>query len=156
MITVLLCDFSRVLLFPKDESYKGELNALYRKFVQTPGYRALDYFRFNEELLQFFEEKRTRYELYVFTAGIAQDAPDIKERLDLIFLAVFSAEELGVKKSDPKTYQLIASKIKKNPRDILFVDDNEINVTAARSAGVQAIQFKNNQQFFRDFEDIEK
>lgn len=34
MITNILFDFSRVILFPKDDNYSGLLNDLYRKITE--------------------------------------------------------------------------------------------------------------------------
>ena len=83
MIIYLLFDFSRVLLFPKDDNYDGLLNNLYRKVLNEKG-AFLDNFRFNEELLNFLKPLKDKYNLLVYTTDIIQTDPTAKAVLDPI------------------------------------------------------------------------
>ena len=52
MIKVILSDFARVILFPKDKSYPGRLDELQAKLNnQSEGHNFFDYFELNQELL---------------------------------------------------------------------------------------------------------
>src|SRR3989344_5762920 len=104
MITTIIFDLSRVLLFPKDINYKGKLNALHEELSKKLGYDVLENFEFNEELLNYLDRIKKKVDLYVFTTGIIQNSPKIKSRLDKTFRDVFAAEELGLNKKDPKSY----------------------------------------------------
>ena len=53
---------------------------------------------------------------------------------------VYSAA-LGVRKPEPDFYWRAATQVGARPRDIVFIDDNAYNVTAARKAGWAATQW---------------
>lgn len=48
---------------------------------------------------------------------------------------------IGVAKPDPRAYELCAERVGARPEDILFFDDNEANVLAAREVGMAAELF---------------
>jgi len=56
------------------------------------------------------------------------------------FIASF---ETGFLKKDPGAFEQVIKKAELNPHQILFLDDLEINVTAAKRAGIQAFIFNN-------------
>ncbi len=144
MIKALVFDFSRTLFFPKDKEYTGELNALHRKLAVNPNYDILQNFEFNEELMIFLGHLKNRYRLYLFTSGTIQDAPEIKYKTASLFEKIFSAEQMQVSKKDLESYKRIARTLKLKPEEILFVDDLENNVLAAKYAGLNVIQYKDN------------
>jgi len=59
---------------------------------------------------------------------------------DAFHFTVTSAE-LGVKKPDPRIFQVALERAQATPAETVFVDDMEENVLAARSLGVQAVYF---------------
>lgn len=142
MITTLLFDFSRVLLFPKDQDYQGELNVLHQQLFREVDYSFLDHFRLNEPLLTYLESVKDKVELYIFTSGSIQNAPEIKSRIDNVFRQVISAKEIGRSKKDPQAYSLVADKIGKSPDEILFIDDSAENIAAAREANLNTFLYQ--------------
>jgi len=52
IVNTLIFDFSRVLLYPKDEEYKGGLNKLDQDLSQRSDYVFDDYFS-NEGLIEY-------------------------------------------------------------------------------------------------------
>ncbi|OGG14767.1 hypothetical protein A2773_04090 [Candidatus Gottesmanbacteria bacterium RIFCSPHIGHO2_01_FULL_39_10] len=154
MVTHLLFDFSRVLLLPKDGNYKGMLNDLYRKIIKTPGYKFFDYFELNKELLKFIGKLKNKYTVSIFTTDIIQKDPALREILNNNFKNIFAANDLGVSKKDPNSYKLIANKLQCSPNEIIYIDDNQKNVEAAKSAGINAIYFMNNQQILFEIKDV--
>lgn len=50
----------------------------------------------------------------------------------------FASFELGMAKPDPASFEHVASIMGHDPKEILFVDDNPINVEGARLSGFQA------------------
>ncbi|MFI0409678.1 HAD family hydrolase [Actinomadura sp. 3N508] len=48
---------------------------------------------------------------------------------------------IGVAKPDPRAYEICAARLGVRPSDVLFFDDTERNVIAARKAGMQAELF---------------
>ena len=145
MVNTLLFDFSRVILFPKDKAYIGDLNPLHAELRKNTGYRFLDYFELNTDLMRFLREIKSKYELYIFTSGSIQDAPEIQPELRGIFAKVYSAERIGYSKRDPASYKFIAGDLHKKPDEILFVDDAATNIQAAKTAGLETLLFTSTQ-----------
>lgn len=54
--------------------------------------------------------------------------------------------EAGISKPDRKSYELILEKLNAEPKECLFVDDNEKNTNAAKELGIEVINFKNPKQ----------
>ena len=53
----------------------------------------------------------------------------------------FFSCHVGLRKPDPKYYRLVQTGIGVAPQEILFLDDHESNVVAARQAGWRAVRF---------------
>ena len=145
MVNTLLFDFSRVILFPKDKAYIGDLNPLHAELRKNPGYRFLDYFELNTDLMRFLREIKSKYELYIFTSGSIQDAPEIQPEIREVFAKVYSAERIGYSKRDPASYKFIADDLHKRPDEILFVDDTAANIQVAKTAGLETLLFTSTQ-----------
>lgn len=140
----IVFDLSRTLLFPKDGSYRGSLNGLYRERKGEPFFSN---FRLNEELLAFLEKSKERLpRLCLFTSEDIQNAPEIAGRLKALFDPIISAKELGVSKGEPEAYMKVSGLLGSPPEEILLVDDSEENVAAARESGMRAIRFADNRE----------
>lgn len=153
MIKALVSDFSRVIIFPKQDDYRGGLNLLHKISFQKPGYSALQQFRLNHELLKYYQSLKRQCILAIFTSGTVQDSPEFRQHLDPVFQRVFSAPKLGLEKADPKAYEKIAGLLGVRPAEILFVDDSDTNIAAARIAGCQTITYQNNDDLFQKLQD---
>jgi putative hydrolase of the HAD superfamily len=62
------------------------------------------------------------------------------------FTALAYSCEIGVAKPDREAYEIVAGRLGVEPRDCLFIDDNEANVFAAREAGMRAEVFRDPAQ----------
>lgn len=149
MIANILFDFSRVILFPKEENYKGLLNDLYRKITEEKS-SFLDHYKFNEELLNFLKPLKEKYRLSIYTTDIIQNDPIARKYLDPIFEEIFAANDLGISKKDPEGYLVIAKKLNVKPEQILFIDDGETNIAAAKQAGLKTIYYLSNEKLFEE------
>lgn len=154
MINTLLFDFSRTLLFVKDPNFGGRLNDLYRSIITKKKYDFFDYFVLNEKLLDFIKSVKSKYTLAIYTTDIIQNDPALTNILNDHFSYVFSANEMDITKKDPQGYLLIAKKLNKKPDKILFIDDQKVNLDAAKRAGLQTIQFISNKQLLKELETI--
>lgn len=150
MIRAIVFDFSRVLLFPKDRSYTSSLNKRHRELSKRADYKLLEYFSLNEELLDYLDKIKERYELYVFTSETIQDSPELTPRLQATFKEVISALRLGVTKKEPDAYKRITDIVGKKPEEILFVDDSPENLGAAKSSGLQVMHYIDNDRAIKD------
>ncbi len=154
MAKILLFDFSRVLLHPKDPDYSGSLNDLYHSLLAKESYDFFAYFALNTELLDFLRTIKTKFSLYILTSEIIQNAPEIRGILDEILDDVFSAKNLGLSKKDPQIYRLIAEKLQKNPNEITFIDDTIENIYPAKEAGLQTISYTSNKQLIKELQNL--
>lgn len=146
MITTILSDFSWVIVFPKDKKYKGALNHLHFKLSEEIGdYDFYDYFKFNKEILDFYQFLKDKYSisLNIFTTGVLQNHPQAKQKLEPIFDNIFSAYDTDLEKTNPDSYLSIAKKLGKDPSEILFIDDKEEFIKAARKADLNVLLYEN-------------
>jgi len=151
VITSILSDFSRVVLKPKDDNYNGTLNGLYKELKsKSELFNFYDYFELNNQLLDLYKQLKKKYSINLFTTGSIQNAPEIKDKIYSVFEHVFSAEELGLDKKDPKSYMVIAENIHLSPDQIFYIDDQQENIEAAIKAGLFACLYENNQKLFKN------
>jgi HAD superfamily hydrolase (TIGR01509 family) len=143
MKKVLVSDFSRVLLFPKDTSYAGGLNRLYDQILANKE-DFNDYFKLNDILLKDIEE--LDIEKYIFTTGKVQNAEFIKHKLDMVFKDIFNVPMIGFKKTDKNAYLKLCEELDLKPSQVMFIDDTEENINAAKEAGLHAVVYHDNNQ----------
>lgn len=150
MIITILSDFSRVILFPKDKNYKGTLNGLYKELENKKiPYDFFDYFEFNEDILKLYKQLKNKYSINIFTTGTIQNTNEVKQKLDNIFDNIFSAEQYGLDKGNPDSYKFIAKKLGKPTNQILYIDDQEKNIKAAKNAGMLTYLYENYLKLFK-------
>lgn len=143
MIKVIVTDFSRVLLFPTDNNYIGGLNVLNNALLQSdPDYDFTKHFRLNNELLDYYSS--LKLPVYIFTSETIQEHPAIKDKLEGVFTNIFSAKHMKLNKKDKTAYETIASKLSLQPSEILYIDDDQGNINAAKAAGFHVILYKSN------------
>ncbi|MBN1263099.1 MAG: HAD-IA family hydrolase [Candidatus Pacebacteria bacterium] len=143
MIKSLLSDFSWTILFPKDKNYQGTLNSLHDQLLKKhgPDYQFFDYFRLDQKLLDFYQSLNLD-SLNIFTSGQVQNHSQVKKVLKPIFGYIFSAEVLGAGKTDPASFTLVAEKLNLKLKEILFIDDQEKYIEAAKKAGLVTILYR--------------
>ena len=149
MIRAFLFDLSRTLLFPVDTEYKGELNKLHSELSLDPNYNFLDYFSLDKSTLNYLSSIKGKYDLYIFTSGSIQNDPAIKPELENVFKKIYSAEKIGLSKKDPKSYEFIAKDIGRTPDEILYIDDSEVNIKAAKMAHYNTVLFSELEELRR-------
>jgi epoxide hydrolase-like predicted phosphatase len=58
--------------------------------------------------------------------------------------------EVGVEKPDRRIYEITCQRLGVDPSEVVFLDDLEANVTAARQLGMRAVLFHNTTQAITD------
>ena len=154
MIKAIVSDFSRTVLCAIDKNYNGGLNALHDSLKAKTDYDIWEYFKLNQELLTFYESINDRIDIYMFTTNYIQEWPPLKEKMEDVFKEVFSGARLNLKKDDPQAYKVIAEKIGYNLNEILFIDDSQTNLDAAKEAGMEIIRFESEQQAIRNVDEV--
>src|SRR3989338_2698464 len=148
MITTILSDFSRVILFPKDKNYQGTLNGLYGEALENnQPFNFFDCFEFNEGILNLYISLKKKYSINIFTSGIIQKAKEVDERIKPIFDNIFTAADFGLSKKQPEAYLFIANKLNKDPEEIIYIDDKLDNCKVAEKAGMKTIHYEKFTKF---------
>ena len=105
----------------------------------------------NEPMLDLMRELRDRgLRMAILTNNVREweELWRSKLPLDEIFELVVDSAWVGMRKPDHKIYLLTIDRLGEGlvPAECLFVDDNELNVEAARELGMTAVQFHSNEQ----------
>ncbi len=145
---VLLFDFSRVILFPKEDNYSGSLNELYKVHKDELNFNFFSYFKLNDELISYLNSIKATTNLYMFTSDVIQDAPELQPTVISLFKEVFSASKMATSKTVPESYKMIAESLRLQIGEIVYIDDSEANIKTASSAGLHTIQYVSNENLF--------
>ena len=105
----------------------------------------------NEPMLDLMRELRDRgLRMAILTNNVREweELWRSKLPLDEIFELVVDSAWVGMRKPDHKIYLLTIDRLGEDlvPAECLFVDDNELNVEAARELGMTAVHFHSNEQ----------
>jgi putative hydrolase of the HAD superfamily len=82
-------------------------------------------------------------------AGIRARFPWLEEFAHHTF-----SHRLGIAKPDPEIYRHAAEGLNVPAGEILFIDDKEENIAAARAAGMVAVQYSNHDAFLQEMQRI--
>lgn len=109
------------------------MEVFWRVYLGTP----------NTELVQWARQLRPRYKTGILSnSGVGarereQAAYGYEDWVDVL---VYS-HEVGMLKPDPRIYALCCERLGVLPAEAVLVDDLEVNVAAARDAGLHAVHF---------------
>lgn len=107
----------------------------------------------NEELVEFTKTLKGKYKLAMLSNINSRqrlDARFLPGQLDELFDIVVASGDVGYIKPQPEIYQITIEKLGVLPEECVLVDDIELFCEAARTVGMQAIQFLNTQQVITD------
>lgn len=142
----LITDVSKVLLFPKDKTYTGSLNALYKEKVNEPNFQFFDYYELNTELLNFYKSLKPRLQIYILTSDAIQDAQELQPFWSEVIDKIFSASQMGTHKNKPEAYEKVLAEVNLKSNEVVYIDDSEENLDASTEVGLNSILFSNNEQ----------
>jgi putative hydrolase of the HAD superfamily len=112
----------------------------------------------NEPMLALMRDLAERgYRMAILTNNVREWEELWRSKLavDEIFELVVDSAWVGMRKPEPEIYHLTIERLDKtlDPAQCLFVDDNELNVEAARELGLSAVQFVSNDQAIAEIRD---
>ncbi|MFI5272934.1 MAG: HAD family hydrolase [Ktedonobacterales bacterium] len=102
----------------------------------------------NVELAAYFAGLRPRYRTAILSNSFAGARRKEQQRYrlgDLCDLIIYSHEE-GIAKPEPRIFALTCERLGVPPAEIVFLDDVEPNIAAARAYGLHAIRFDDTAQ----------
>ena len=112
----------------------------------------------NQPMLDVMRELRTRgFRMAILTNNVREweELWRAKLPVDEIFELVVDSAWVGMRKPDPRIYELTVERLGEvEPRECLFVDDNELNVEAARRLGMTAVHFNSNDQAIAEIREL--
>ena len=150
MVKVLLFGFFRVIIFPTNRSYIGDLVPYYSEASKRSDFQFSHYFEFNTELLETIKALPPTPVRCLITAASLHILPEVKPILDPVFSKVYSLEKLGMRKTDPEAYQPICSDQMVAPSEVIFIDDNLNCLQSAGSVGLITLPYLSNSQTISD------
>jgi len=104
----------------------------------------------NEPMLDLMRELRDAgHRMAILTNNVREWEPLWRAKLpvDDIFELVVDSAWVGMRKPDPAIYELTVGRLGGvEIGECLFVDDNDVNVEAARDLGMAAVHFRSNAQ----------
>jgi putative hydrolase of the HAD superfamily len=108
----------------------------------------------NEPMLDLMRELRDAgFRMAILTNNVREweELWRAKLPVDEIFELVVDSAWVGMRKPDPKIYELTVARLGGvQVHECLFVDDNEVNVDAARALGMRGVHFLSNDQAIRE------
>jgi putative hydrolase of the HAD superfamily len=114
----------------------------------------------NQPMIDYMRELRGRdLRMAILTNNVREWEPHWRAKLpelDEIFELVVDSAFVGMRKPDPRIYELCVEQLGDGlaPADCAFVDDNEANVQAAAELGMSAVHFTGNEQARAELEDL--
>lgn len=105
--------------------------------------------RSNPEMVDLLAGLRGEgYRTALLTNNVREWEPRWRAMLpvDEIFEVVVDSAFVGMRKPSPEIYTLTLERLGVAAERCLFIDDIELNVTAAREVGMQAVHFRDNAQ----------
>ena len=66
------------------------------------------------------------------------------------FDSVFCSHEIGYRKPEKEAFNFVLKNIKENPKDIIFIDDDEENIYSAKLLGIKSILAKSTEEIIKD------
>lgn len=108
----------------------------------------------NTELHTYFANLRPRYKTGILSNSFvgAREREQAAYGFEAITDTIVYSHEVGLKKPDPRIFQLLCDRLTLLPSEIVFLDDVEGHVMAARAFGIHAVQFLDNQQAISEIE----
>ena len=86
-------------------------------------------------------------------AGMEGARPELAEVME-IFDAVLESSKLGVRKPDPRFYDLALEAVDVSPTEAVFLDDLGINLKPARALGIHTIKVIDPAQALAELEEV--
>lgn len=112
----------------------------------------------NQELYEYFKSLRPKYQ----TAILSNSFVGAREREEAAYQFseccdfIIYSHEVGLQKPDPAIYALTCERLKLPAEQVIFLDDRESLIDAAKAFGMHGIVFKNNAQAIAEIEELLK
>lgn len=106
----------------------------------------------NEKMIELIKKLKEKYILATLN-NESKEFDDFRKRrfnLERYFHYFFPSCNVGFIKPDKRIFEFALEKLQLSPPDILFVDNNETNVEAAKRLGMNSLLFKDVKSFKKE------
>lgn len=127
--------------------------------VRLDGFREIyfEHLHPNQPMIEYLRELRGRgLRMAMLTNNVREWEPLWRAKLpvDEIFEVVVDSAFVGMRKPDPRIYELTLERLGGGVRaeECVFIDDLEVNCDAARALGMTAVRFRDAEQAIAEVE----
>lgn len=106
------------------------------------------------ESTQFFQKmEKEGYGVVLFSKNTPGQFNETVTRLKLKekFTNVINGYDFNIKKGTPEAVEFLSKKFSTTPREMVFIDDQDFNLTVPKQMGAQVFLYKNFEQFIDEF-----
>jgi len=107
--------------------------------------------KINKSLINWVFKKKEKYTICLLTnnTAILKRLLRKKFRIYQNFDYIFNSAEIGLSKPNDEFFRYVLKTLKTNPEQCLFIDNNPLNIEAAKNLGFNTILFTTNKCFFK-------
>ena len=108
----------------------------------------------NTGMAAYFQGLRPRYRTAILSNAAEGGHREEERRYGFAGMAdvLVYSYEVGIEKPDQRIYEIACERLGVRPSEVVFLDDLEANVVAARRLGMRAVLFQSNGQAIADVE----
>ncbi|MFH1276267.1 MAG: HAD family phosphatase [Candidatus Woesearchaeota archaeon] len=112
--------------------------------------------KFYTEMLEFASSFRPRYKVAAYSNYNKIYWEQITKSIDLsqYFDIVLASFMVKARKTEKAGFEFLIKKFGVKPKEIVFLDDSENNLTAANKLGINTILYKSKEQLIREFKKL--
>jgi len=110
----------------------------------------------NKLMIDFTQKLRKRYKVVLLSKNTKMQFEEALKRFELRrhFDEVLNTQDWNTTKTEPRAYELLIKKFNVEPFETVYIDDQEVNLVAAREVGLKTILYKDFEQFKEEIEEI--
>lgn len=108
----------------------------------------------NTTMAAYFQRLRPRYRTAILSNAAEGGRREEERRYRFASMAdvLVYSYEVGIEKPDQRIYEITCQRLGVRPSEVVFLDDLEVNVVAARRLGMRAVLFQSTAQAITDVE----
>ena len=102
----------------------------------------------NTEIADYFQRLRPRFRTAILSNAAAGGRREEDRRYGFAKMAdvLVYSYDVGIEKPDQRIFEITCERLGVRPSEVVFLDDLEVNVVAARRVGMRAVLFQNATQ----------
>jgi HAD superfamily hydrolase (TIGR01509 family) len=126
------------------EQFYGELASITGQTLEEIKIEFAENEKFNREVIEYIEELKETYPIALLSNADADFLRKLltQHELERLFNVVLISSELGVAKPDREMFKHALNALGVEPKETVFIDDQQKNIDAAEALGIRGIRFE--------------